>query len=97
MREIYVEFGGDPSDDKELYKRYCSSEKFTPLDIHGMEVIRFIDYTAHENMKRELDQLKKLLNKIALMGSGEKAYTADFTNYVNSVVRSTLEELGEEK
>ena len=111
-KELYVEFGGDPSNDKELYKRYCSSEKFTPLDPHGMEVIHFIDFKTHQNLKDELAQVIKIgvegqreinrqayeenkrlvgiLNKIGILGMGPDAYTSDFTEKVNSMVRSAL-------
>lgn len=37
-RDIYIEFGGDPSDDKELYKRYSSTSPFEPSS-HSDEVI----------------------------------------------------------
>lgn len=39
MREFWIEFGGDPSDDKEIYKRYCSAAPFDPNGL-GEEVIR---------------------------------------------------------
>lgn len=28
IQKVFVEFGGDPSDDKECYKRYTSTEPF---------------------------------------------------------------------
>lgn len=46
-REVYVEFFGDPSDDKEHYKRYCGTEPFKPVG-HDAEVIHYIEYSAFE-------------------------------------------------
>lgn len=111
IKELYVEFGGDPSNDKELYKRYCSTEKFDPVGFSD-EVIHFVDYATYESLKKELDQVIKIgvegqreinrkaheenkklldtLNKIGILGMGEAAYTSDFTEKVNSMVRSAL-------
>lgn len=42
---------------------------------------------------KELIKAVVLLNKIAMIGCSEKAYTKDFTNEVNAMVREFLEEL----
>jgi hypothetical protein len=45
-----------------------------------------------ENYNKVLD-LKKILNKIAIKGSGSSAYTSDFTEFVNSNVRKALDKV----
>lgn len=61
-REIYVEFGGDPSDDKENYKRYCGSEKFEAVGFNR-EVIHFIEHSAYRELQEENQLLKDGLLK----------------------------------
>lgn len=39
LRDIWIAFGGDPSDDKEVYKRYSATKPFKPA-CPGEEVIR---------------------------------------------------------
>ncbi len=39
------------------------------------------------------DRLKAVLNKIALLGSSELAYTSEFTNQVNALVRGILDKI----
>lgn len=39
LRDIWIAFGGDPSDDKEVYKRYSSAAPFKPVGLDE-EVIR---------------------------------------------------------
>lgn len=41
IERVFVEFGGDPSDDKECYKRYTSTEPFTPVGFN-VEVLECI-------------------------------------------------------
>lgn len=43
-----------------------------------------------KKLKAENERLKSALNKIALVGSSEMAYTRDFTNIVNGIARSAL-------
>lgn len=40
----------------------------------------------------EVERLYAVLNRIALWGMGPKAYTSDFTNDVNGLVRKVLSE-----
>lgn len=47
---------------------------------------------AYDAADARANKLLEVLNRIALLGSGEKAYTSDFTNEVNSIVRATLQE-----
>lgn len=42
LREIWIAFGGDPSDDKEVYKRYSSTRPFKPVGLDE-EVIPTIE------------------------------------------------------
>jgi len=42
LREIWIAFGGDPSDDKEVYKRYSATKPFAPVG-PGEEVIRCLE------------------------------------------------------
>lgn len=48
-REFYVELGGDPSNDKEMYKRYCASIPFETSPGLDVEVVRFIEFGAYED------------------------------------------------
>ena len=41
IERVFVEFGGDPSDDKECYKRYTSTTAFAPVG-HDVEVLECI-------------------------------------------------------
>ena len=61
FRNLFVEFSGDPSNDKELYKRYCSSEKFEPLSLSD-EVIHFVEIAALEAAQKEIEQLKSIFS-----------------------------------
>ena len=54
-RELWVEFGGDPSDDKENYKRYCGAEKFSPVS-PAEEVIHFIEKSAYDKAIKALKE-----------------------------------------
>lgn len=40
--------------------------------------------------KSAYDELKRALNKIAILGSSEMAYTSDFTESVNVIAREAL-------
>lgn len=57
-REVYVEFFGDPSDDKENYKRYCGTESFKPVG-HDAEVIHFIEKEAYDKLMKASIKLRK--------------------------------------
>jgi hypothetical protein len=58
-REFWVEFGGDPSDDKEVYKRYCAAEPFKPSRFSD-EVIHVIEKSAYDDQVKQADELEKL-------------------------------------
>lgn len=78
LDKIYVEFGGDPSDDKEVYKRYSSrNEKFNPLFLDA-EVIECIRSIEHEKLTDaviqlcdEVERLRASLDKIIDDGEQE--------------------------
>ena len=42
--------------------------------------------------RQQVEKYKRALNRIAIIGSGEKAYTSDFTNEVMGIVREVLNE-----
>lgn len=62
-REFWVEFGGDPSDDKEIYKRYSARVPFEPTDFSD-EVIHCVEYLAYEKAQAEIENLKKQIEKL---------------------------------
>lgn len=79
FRNLFVEFSGDPSNDKELYKRYCSSEKFEPLSLSD-EVIHFVEIAALEAAQKEIEKLTAAL-KVAektLEDLADGDYDSDF-------------------
>lgn len=53
-----------------------------------------IEHLTEENyqLTLEVTRLLAALNRIALLGSGELAYTSEFTNEVNTIVRGALNE-----
>lgn len=63
VREVYVEFGGDPSNDRENYKRYCGTEPFKPVGFDA-EVVRFIEYTEYEKYKAAFIRSHDLLKHV---------------------------------
>jgi hypothetical protein len=60
-REFWIELGGDPSDDKECYKRYCAAAPFKPLS-YAEEVVHLIEKWAYDQL---LEELKKTEAKYA--------------------------------
>ncbi len=62
-REFWIEFGGDPSDDKEVYKRYCAATPFKPAGF-SEEVIHTIEFSAYQDLKQKYDELLSYLPKI---------------------------------
>lgn len=62
MKTYYVEFGGDPSNDKELYKRYSSTEPFKPLfpDCEVIELVRKSDVEHLMSKPTSEEKLRKL-------------------------------------
>ena len=61
-KHCFVEFGGDPSDDKECYKRYTSTEPFEGI-LPSDEVVHFIEYKAYEKLRSLADNLLESLDK----------------------------------
>lgn len=49
--------------------------------------------TELEEAKARIKELELALNKIAILGSGEYAYTSEFTELVNGIVREALMEI----
>ena len=66
VREFWIEFGGDPSDDKECYKRYCSTAKFEPSSFSD-EVIHCIEYQAHAELQKRYDEILGIAKNFASM------------------------------
>ena len=57
LRDIWIAFGGDPSDDKEVYKRYSATIPMLPT-CPGEEVIR-----TKEFRRVRMKSLKELVRK----------------------------------
>lgn len=55
--EIWIEFGGDPSNDVEIYKRYSAKVPFQPTS-HSDEVIHCIEKRAYDEAITELKSLQ---------------------------------------
>lgn len=51
-REWWIEFNGDPRDDKENYKRYVGAEKFDPTGFNS-ECIHVVEYAAFELLRNK--------------------------------------------
>lgn len=95
FRNLFVEFSGDPSNDKELYKRYCSSENFEPLSLSD-EVIHYVEIAALEaaqkEMQQEIDDLKKSYNELKKQLSVDYQYQEiERLKYENEVYVSLTE------
>lgn len=54
-RDIWIAFGADPSDDKEVYKRYSSTTPFKPAS-PDEEVIHFREVLSNEITRDEFDE-----------------------------------------
>ena len=83
FRNLFVEFSGDPSNDKELYKRYCSSEKFEPLSLSD-EVIHFVEVAALEATQKEIERLKGLITSFnaspkTILSDIQKAFNREYS------------------
>lgn len=61
-REWWIEFGGDPSDDVELYKRYVSG---TAFDTVSSNVIQVIEKSAYDNITTKYDKLIQNLKNVS--------------------------------
>jgi hypothetical protein len=62
IKRVFVEFFGDPSDDKECYKRYTSTEPFAPLGFDA-EVIEFVNVKEHRAQAKEIFRLERVIAK----------------------------------
>lgn len=70
LRDVYVAFGGDPSDDREVYKRYSSTEPFKPVlpneeIVHAREV-RFVQMKPLKELVRN-----KIISIVHMSDDGE--------------------------
>lgn len=61
-QEVWIEFGGDPSDDKEIYKRYCAKVAFF-TKFPDSEVLHTIEKWAYDKVVSQLAATRDLLNK----------------------------------
>ena len=59
-REFWIEFGGDPSNDQEVYKRYSSTRPFEPGTFSD-EVIHVVEKSAYDALANKLDEANLLL------------------------------------
>lgn len=60
VREFWIEFGGDPSDDEEVYKRYSARVPFKPTDFSD-EVVHCVEA---EPVLAEMEYLCEMLDMI---------------------------------
>lgn len=81
-REFWIEFGGDPSDDNEVYKRYSATTPFEPCGLSD-EVVHTIEKKAYDELDtkvRELqvqaDKLAEALSDVIKIGSKESVQEA---------------------
>ncbi len=63
---VFVEFGGDPSNDKECYKRYSSTEPFEACGLDA-EVIRFVNHKSYLSHTEQLNALIRMANDTVAM------------------------------
>lgn len=68
-REFWIEFCGDPSDDKECYKRYSSTEPFHPVGLDA-EVFHLVEHSAFEKQSVALKIAVEALEKLEAGYSG---------------------------
>lgn len=87
MREWWIEFVGSPNSDKHPMFRKVSGEKFESIGF-GEEVIHVVEAKDFEKFTKKMVELERVINRIYFMGSGEKAYTSDFTTEVIGMIRS---------
>lgn len=59
-RVWFIEFSGDPIDDKEIGNRCVSAEMFPPL-CPSSEVIAVVERSAYDNLEEENRRLKKAI------------------------------------
>lgn len=65
-REYWIEFGGDPSNDKEVYKRYSATVPFKPCSLSD-EVIHVIEKSAYDKLKES--ENKKIMELMTAIGT----------------------------
>ena len=65
IKDVYVEFFGDPSDDKECYKRYSSTQPFQPCG-NDAEVIHFVNVKEADRLRLSLKSMPQLLKESLL-------------------------------
>lgn len=63
MSRWYLEIGNDPSDNKELYKRYSSTEPFKAMG--QSRVVELIDYKDYDFILTQLGLALDVLNREA--------------------------------
>jgi len=63
-REFWIEFGGNPSDDKEVYKRYSARVPFKPTAFSD-EVIHTIEYSAYKTLLEVVRMQREALEAAA--------------------------------
>lgn len=64
-REFWIEIGNDPSDDRELYKRYTSAGPFKPV-YKNAEVVHLREVSPDYDKK--IKKLIKILKELADVG-----------------------------
>lgn len=63
--------------------------KMTEIDLQYREALRE-QYAEYKKFRDRYAELENALFRISLLGSGEHAYTSEFTEKVNGIVRTVL-------
>lgn len=92
-REWWIEFEGDPRNDKDNYKRYVSGTRFEPINLSD-EIVEVIEKTAYTELKAQADLLAEALSKIAIEDEDNKNFSRseDEAQFYIEIANQTLAE-----
>lgn len=86
-REFWIELGGDPSNDKEVYKRYCATAPFKPSS-YSEEVVCTVEVKEGYKVLSQ-DQITTELHKIWLECMGNEGKPPSY-GYLKEVLPKRL-------
>lgn len=67
MDIFYIEFGGDPSDDKEIYKRYSSrNTKMNPIG-NDAEIIELVEKKYLDAANEKIKILESRIDRMSMV------------------------------
>lgn len=90
IERVFVEFGGDPSNDKECYKRYTSTEPFEGI-LPSDEVLEFVSKEKFDALDRAFRAAKLFIEATPCDPDINNYQAAKWVDYLNA-----LKEIGEE-